>query len=319
MPRLSLFSALLILAVAAPTSLLAQHHKERDHDRDEDDDDMRRSQIDTTLNLDKNGTVDLAIVSGRISVTNWNRSDVKVRATSEHGLFRLDASPSRMALSVRSEHGSMGETEFDITIPVGARLVARSVSGDIDTRGGSEVEVHSVNGDVVVLDVGGRATLESVSGDVKAERIGGPVRANNVSGSLSVRGVGGDVEAETVSGDITFEDVRAKFARASTVSGTVAFSGSIDPAGRYEFHSHSGDLQLRLAQPINATVSVETFSGDVDSTCPMTLMPSGDAARSHSGKRMEFKLGNGGARITAQTFSGDITIGGPGGRTACKE
>jgi DUF4097 and DUF4098 domain-containing protein YvlB len=192
------------------------------------------------------------------------------------------------------------------------------VSGDIITRGGSEVEAHSVSGSVEVTDAGTRATLESVSGDVKGERIGGPLRANSVSGELSFRDIAGDAEAETVSGDITLDNVRAKYVRANTVSGTVNFSGSIDPTGRYELHSHSGDLELRFAQPINANFSIETFSGDVDSDCPMTLMPSGND-RSHSGKRMEFRMGKGGARITAETFSGDVRIGGVAGRSACKE
>jgi len=39
----------------------------------------------------------------------------------------------------------------------------------------------------------------------------------------------------------------------------------------------------------------------------MTLMPGQDLRRSR-GRRMEFTVGNGGARVAITTFSGDITI-----------
>jgi hypothetical protein len=55
-----------------------------------------------------------------------------------------------------------------------------------------------------------------------------------------------------------------------------------------------------------AIVSLETFSGNVDSDFPVTL----ESGRSRSGheSRFEFRVGKGGARIVAETFSGDIRI-----------
>ena len=34
--------------------------------------------------------------------------------------------------------------------------------------------------------------------------------------------------------------------RSETVSGELTYDGSLDPAGRYEFHSQSGDIRLRI-------------------------------------------------------------------------
>jgi hypothetical protein len=51
---------------------------------------------------------------------------------------------------------------------------------------------------------------------------------------------------------------------------------------------------------------VQTFSGEVNSDFPMTLQPGSRSG--NRGRGMQFTIGGGGARISAQTFSGDITI-----------
>lgn len=51
---------------------------------------------------------------------------------------------------------------------------------------------------------------------------------------------------------------------------------------------------------------IETFSGSVDSDFPVTLQPNTDGRGSN--RRMEFKIGNGRARIVAESFSGTIKL-----------
>src|SRR6267378_4538188 len=59
-----------------------------------------RTQIDTTVRLDRGGAVDLSLISGKIRVTGWDRSDVKISATIESGMLRFSANSSRVSLSV---------------------------------------------------------------------------------------------------------------------------------------------------------------------------------------------------------------------------
>jgi DUF4097 and DUF4098 domain-containing protein YvlB len=291
--------ALAALLIASP--LAAQKH--RDPDEDED----YRSRIDTTVTIDKTGTVDLSLTSGEIIVKSWDKGSVQVRAWSERGLLRLDASSARVSLSVRSERGGMGDTHYEVTIPAGARLSTHSVSGDITTTGGSEVEARSVSGDITTETVSGRATLESVSGTVKATSVKGGIRANAVSGDVILEDITGEVDAQTVSGEIDLRSINSSYISTETVSGDLTFDGKVDPKGRYEFHAHSGDIRISLPSGLpGATFSVETFSGEIDSRCRMTLQPS----QEHGHKRLEFTLGNGGPRFTIETFSGDVRIDG---------
>jgi len=290
----------LAAATAATPALLPAQRQHRD------DDDVS-SRIDTTVALSSGGVVELSLVSGDIKVTSWNRDQVRVSASSDGGILQFDATSSRVSLSVRSDRGDMGDTEYEITIPAGARLVAHSVSADIHTEGGSDVEARSVSGDVSVTNVTGRATLESVSGSLTAMHVGHGLRVNGVSSDINANDVTGDINAQSTSGDIVLGSTHSSFVHTETVSGDTRFGGTIDRAGRYDFHSHSGDIVLAVPST-GVTFDVSTFSGDVQSDYPMTLQPGSEVGQKH----MEFSINGGGARVTAETFSGDVTVERPG-------
>jgi DUF4097 and DUF4098 domain-containing protein YvlB len=89
------------------------------------------------------------------------------------------------------------------------------------------------------------------------------------------------------------------------VSGDVEFTGTIDAAGRYAFQSHSGDVTLVVPPTVSARFSVETFNGNLDSDFPFTLQPNRERRQ---GQRLEFNVGGGEARVTAESFTGSIVI-----------
>ena len=119
-----------------------------------------RTQIDTTVRLDRGGAVDLSLISGKIRVTGWDRSDVKISATIESGMLRFNANSSRVSLSVDDSddggrrghrHNNVGEARYDVSVPRGSRLILEAVSGDITAKGSQgEIEATSVSGDVDV-------------------------------------------------------------------------------------------------------------------------------------------------------------------------
>jgi DUF4097 and DUF4098 domain-containing protein YvlB len=98
--------------------------------------------------------------------------------------------------------------------------------------------------------------------------------------------------------------------RAETVSGDVRYDGTFARDGRYDLSSHSGEIRLALPANVGAALSLRTYSGSIDTDFPLTLQPNGSGA-ARPGRRLEFTLGGGGARVTAESFSGDITIARP--------
>jgi DUF4097 and DUF4098 domain-containing protein YvlB len=100
--------------------------------------------------------------------------------------------------------------------------------------------------------------------------------------------------------------IQSKDVRTETVSGDIVYTGTIEPSGRYSFESHSGTLRLNIPKGAGAQFSVETFSGDLSTDFPVTIPPNPNGKRREG--HMDFTIGDGRAKVTAQTFSGSIII-----------
>ncbi len=296
--RLILFA--LVFAAARPFAAKAQD----DHDRyDRRDRDRYPSKIDTVVAFSRQGTVDLSLISGRIRVTGWDRQEVKVVASIDNGRLRFSASQQRVSLEVDRRGG---QAQYEVTVPRGTKLALEAVSGSITATGvGGEIEAQSVSGYVVISDATREVSAESVSGAVTVANVTGNLTAESVSGGVRVRNATGDVQVESVSGGVMLDGIKSSSVRSETVSGTVTYTGSIEPGGKYSFVTHSGTLRLNLPANLGAVFSVETYSGDIDSDFPVTMQP-GQGRNSHD--RFEFTIGNGKARVSAENFSGKIII-----------
>jgi DUF4097 and DUF4098 domain-containing protein YvlB len=270
-----------------------------------------RSQIDTTVSLDAPGTVDLSLIAGSIQVTGWDRPDVKVFAVAEGDVqLRFDAKSDRVSLTVDSETGRHrhhgGDARYEVSVPRGTALVLEAVSGNITATGSEgEIEASSVSGQVQVSGGKRKVSVESVSGWVRASRVSGNLRAESVSGDVRADSISGNLDASSVSGTISLVRIQSRDVRTETVSGNIHYAGTIESGGNYDFESHSGTLRLDIPRGSGARVSVETFSGDVDTNFPV-VMPAGEKLKERG--RFGFTIGDGGARISAATFSGPITI-----------
>jgi DUF4097 and DUF4098 domain-containing protein YvlB len=264
--------------------------------------------LDTTVVLDRQATVDLSLMSGRVEVVGGGGSQAHVRATTNRGEIQFDAGPGRLRLSVDpGRRGGNGDARFELTVPAGTRVIVNSLSATISIRGvKGEVDVNSVSGSIAVTDAARKVNAESVSGNVEIAQVAGDVRASSVSGRVEVDDVTGDLATESVSGRISMTRARSKYVRSGSVSGRISYAGTFDPAGTYEFKTHSGSLRLSLPADVGAQVRIETFSGNVDSDFPVTLQPS-TQGKGSTGK-IEFKIGDGRARIVAESFSGSIKI-----------
>lgn len=268
---------------------------------------VERQRVDTSFTFDRGGSVHLGIVSGDIRVTAGSGSEIRIVATIERGRLETSLSRSQVRIEARSVGGRMGAARYELTVPVGTRVTATSVSGDITVRGTtSEVEAHSVSGEIAIERGGGRVEAESVSGNIDLRGVAGRIDASTVSGSIALDDVSGDLDAETVSGGVDVRRGRLRSMRAEAVSGDLGYEGTFAADGDYRFNAHSGDVRIAVPANGNATLELETWSGNIASDFPLTLQPGQGVGRRD--RRMQFTIGSGGARVAAETFSGNITI-----------
>ncbi|HTI63469.1 MAG TPA: DUF4097 family beta strand repeat-containing protein [Gemmatimonadaceae bacterium] len=262
-----------------------------------------RARLDTTFAFDKNGTVTVNVPNGEIVINGGSGNQLHVRGRDDEDV-RLDVSSTRVMVETRS-HGD----GVELTVPQGVHVIATSRSGDVKIMGThGAVEVHATNGDIEIDDVVGRLDIGSLSGDITVGNVVGDADIETTSGDVKLSNIRGNIGASTVSGDIGLRGVTSKDVRAKTTSGDVTFDGLIDPAGRYELSSNSGDVRLHIQRDASAQVTVSTWNGGIDSEFPITLRPGEHPIGTGTSKRFIFVIGDGGARITAESFSGDITI-----------
>jgi DUF4097 and DUF4098 domain-containing protein YvlB len=268
---------------------------------------LRAQSIDSTFTVGSGARLELHSVSGSVRVRAWNRSQVRVQAETDGARVDLDASSSGVSVRAVPRRGE-GDVDFTISVPAGTVLDLHAISADIDVgQVCGPARLESISGGVTLVCAAGDVEVESVSGDVSATDIrDGHTEISSTSGDVQVRQVKGSLSARSVSGDVTLDRVDGDDVGVETVSGEIGFAGPVHDNGRYRFRSHSGDVTVRTDGDLNATVSVSTFSGDLESDWPITISP-GRGGRMH-GQDWEFTVGNGGGRLTLESFSGTIYL-----------
>jgi DUF4097 and DUF4098 domain-containing protein YvlB len=309
-PAYGLLTAALVLASAAPG--LAQP-------RDASGDGQQPIQArpggpesspksDQTVDAVKGTRLVLSNNAGEVVVRSWDQDKVRIQAT--HGArdtVTAETTDMTLRIRTRSTRGPSGLVDYQITVPKWMPVNLSGTYLDATIEGtAAEVTVETVHGNARVTGGTGSVTVRSVEGIITIDKASGRVQATTVNEGIRVTNSTGEITAETTNGDIVIDNAQTSNLEASTVNGDLTFNGTIRDSGVYRLTTHGGDIRVGLGGAANATVFVRTFQGDFTADFPIQL-PDGQTARSGS-KRFNFTLGNGSARIEAQSFNGDIVL-----------
>lgn len=142
--------------------------------------------------------------------------------------------------------------------------------------------------------------------------------AGTVDGDITAEGMRGPVAVASVAGDVRVSTTGS--ARAATVSGDVVASfGEMDDE-EMEFASVSGNVLLRLASGVNASVQAQTLSGEIESDFALRRGSMTDDDEDGDdriaglnlniqiGRQARGDIGRGGRELNVTTVSGDIRL-----------
>jgi DUF4097 and DUF4098 domain-containing protein YvlB len=267
--------------------------------------------IDVRREVDPDVRVIVKNINGTVTVEGWTRTEVTVTGELAEEAEELDVSGSKGRLRIEVKYPSRmrnvrGQTDLELKVPVGADVVVDAVNCNIEaSKVEGELRLESVNGDILVegkpavveaQTVNGRIEIAATTSEVKAETVGGRIVLDGVSGEVSAGAVGGSIHVRGGS----FES--AEFA---TVSGDIEFTGELSGDGSFDFDTHNGDIVLELPADTSAEFEVSTFSGDIDND----FGPDGRRSRRHGpGRELYFTVGSGAARVSINTFNGDVRL-----------
>lgn len=265
--------------------------------------------IDSTHEVPADALVQVANLAGSVEFTTWERNEVRVtgRVADDVEEVEIETTSTGLRVEVRNKRNQrqVDPTHLELTIPVAASIEAEGVSSDLTVEGsrGETIMLSSVSGDLEVEAMTRRADLSSVSGDIDFEGSAERVEIETVSGDMSLEGVEGEIEASTVSGDMSVRAGNMERARFESVSGDIMVALALADGGRLAGDSMSGDFRLRLPADQQASFTAQSYSGNIQSDF-------GDVENVSKGpgSTLKAQLGDNGARIRLETFSGDITI-----------
>ncbi len=261
--------------------------------------------------VDANGTVEVINVSGNVEVTPWDQAEVAVTGTIGPRVERVEVSGAGAHVTVRVvlPSGSMdhdeGDAKLKIQVPRHCALEVSLVSADLRVTGiEGDANLQTVSGDING-EVGGSLQVSTVSGDVQlAARNAKSTRIKSISGATTFSGGSGEVSVESVSGDANLKLGALKHSHFESVSGDLHIAATLEAGGQLDASSVSGDVHLSFTAPPDADIDLQTLSGDI-SSC---FGPKPIEQHYGPGRRLNFRSGQGGGHVHADTKSGDLSV-----------
>ena len=226
-------------------------------------------------------SVKIKNVSGDVSITGYEGSAVSVAAHREgrdRDLVEVvdESGPRGISLSVRYPRNCDcdASVRFEVRVP-------RSLALNFD-------KISTASGNLSAGGVTGTLRLSTASGDVTVQNVSGRVDASSASGDVRVREVAGSVSASSASGDVEAELTR------------------LEGADDMKFSSASGDVHVRVPQGLDASVSLSTATGTVETDFPL------EVKRNEYGPGMSARgqLGGGSRTLRISSASGSVSLKG---------
>lgn len=285
-----------------------------------------------TVHLDENGTFDLTNITGNIVVTGGSGRDVVIEAMKHVQRPRVNAARALLQMidiqvieqanrvEVRTVYprprNFPGSVDFTVSVPEDANVTIKAVTGNVRaTNVKGELRADVVIGNVVASGARKLEALKCVTGDVEivdavAED---PVTASTVSGNITVRGLRARaIQLSSVSGNIRVDDSQIDRLGARAVQGNLEYTGELARNGRYEFVSHSGDIQLMLSGSTGFELQANSFSGTVRSDFTVNRRAAAGAEGRPGGaqapRAIRGAFGDASAMLALRAFSGNIAI-----------
>jgi hypothetical protein len=274
---------------------------------------LAAQQTDTTFAVRPNGSVAVENFGGSVTVTSWDRPQMRVVARhSSRTHVDISSAGPRVEIEVGTRTFGPGQAELELTVPRSFGVTAEGVNTTLsvaDLQG--DVSLETVNGAITVRGVRGRIEAESVQGLVTVEQAAGRIHASSVNQGVVIRNSSGEFEVEAVNGPVLLYGIDSRRVEAETVNGSVELNGRVYNDGNYTLATHNGRITMAIPEGSNARVSVYTFNGRVSSSFESGMSTTTVRSPGSSG-RYNFTIGNGGATIELETFGGSIHLVRPG-------
>jgi len=268
--------------------------------------------VEQSIDAQADGIVEIHNVRGKITVTGWDKNQVKVSGIlddlAEEFIFKSEGDRTiiKVKLPRNSRFHNRDGSQLTIMLPLQSKLSFSGVATDLDVslvEGG--VDINNVSGDIMVQKSKGRTYINSVSGQLKLRDITGSMEVSTVSGDLDADVNCEKVSVSGVSADLIVKLQDIESANVSNVSGDTEVFGALKNNGELKLSSVSGEAFYFVKGQLDARVAMETAPGGDIVNEYSDDKPISSFINSHN---LRFTAGSGSGVIRMSTVSGNVGL-----------
>ncbi len=182
-----------------------------------------------------------------------------------------------------SGSNSYGAVDFQITVPTRTSVSVVCLDG--------EVQISSVEGEVVV---------ENPLGSTTGEYIFGPVTLVQPIGEINLHWIEGDIKVKSTLSKISIIQVRGAI-DLTTSAGTVNVQTELDSPKDFFVETSTGSITLSVPVSSSGLLDIETESGEIRTEVPVEI-------KSVSRKRLVAQFGDGGPKVSLISGTGNVDV-----------
>ncbi|MGA7836340.1 MAG: hypothetical protein WB996_00090 [Ignavibacteriaceae bacterium] len=255
-----------------------------------------------SFNVDKGGVLNVAVSSGDIFISTWNKNEVgiKIKADDNDILNNISTTLAGNTVKIKSDRSNhwnwSGNVSIFINIPTDFNTEINTMGGDVRQTGDLKgtATIFTAGGDVTIGNVTGRTTLKSNGGDITTGNIGNDLNLSTNGGDVRTGIINGKANINTMGGDITIKSAGSS-TNVSTMGGDINI-GNI--GGKAQIKTMGGSIEVGK---VSGNASINTYGGDISLSGAKGSI---DATTYGGGIRMTNLIGS----VNADTKSGDVYI-----------
>lgn len=269
-------------------------------------------------------------LSGEVVIIGWDQASVTVKGELDDKAEKLIFEQKGKTINIKvdlPQHSRWNTKGSQLTIhmPAHLRLNFESVSSDVElTNLTNNVMVKTVSGDIQATALSDRIELSSVSGNIKTKSLKGHVSLSTVSGdivdkdsmgSMQLQAVSGEISSDSTAHDVLINNISGNTAlslaeidelKASTVSGDIKVSLSLNNNGVVKASSVSGAVALDFQDDVAADFRLKANAGG-DLINKLTNQKA-DRAKYGPSSKLYFQTGDGSSSVSVNTVSGEVIV-----------
>jgi DUF4097 and DUF4098 domain-containing protein YvlB len=215
-----------------------------------------------------------------------NNADVRVYALDREDIEAVLYTDRKISPDTVTDRQSGNRVELNVRVPNqwDAGLSQSSVL-ELKIPLGSDIDVRSGNGSVLVKGVEGKVTVKTDNGNIEALGISGTLNIESGHGDLQVDGILATVSLRTRAGNIAAQiDSRSKMNAAWVV------------------RTGDGNVDLRLPEDFATDLDVDTADGNVRLDFPLTMLGGGRQSS------VRAPINGGGQHLEIHSDKGNIMV-----------